>query len=182
MIAGVDEAGRGPLAGPVVASAVILGPEISGLNDSKKLTAKRRAVLFEKITQGSLAWSFATASVGEIDSINILQATKLAMQRAVWALQKTPSKVLVDGSHTIEIAMPCEAVIKGDQKEQCIMAASIVAKHIRDQMMACLALRYPQYGFLQHKGYPTKLHRQMIEEFGHSGVHRLSFGRGKTVC
>lgn len=174
MIAGVDEAGRGPLAGPVVASAVILTQPIPGLNDSKRLTPRKRAILFGEITRSAI-WSFAVSSPMEIDQLNIRQATLLAMRRSVHALQSCPDQVLVDGCDTIDVGLPCEAIIKGDAKEPAIMAASIIAKEIRDRMMLLLSIRYPQYGFDQHAGYPTKHHMSMLSEHGVSKVHRLSY-------
>jgi len=175
IIAGVDEAGRGPLAGPVVAAAVILEQPILGLNDSKKLTRLKRAQLFSVITKESRAWSFAVGSVAEIDRVNILQATKLAMARAVNQLLIVPDKVLVDGRDTIDIPMPCQAIVKGDQKELAIMAASIVAKHIRDHIMDAMSQRYPGYGFHTHAGYGTVKHRAAIGALGVLPHHRKSF-------
>jgi ribonuclease HII len=177
-IAGVDEAGRGPLAGPVIAAAVILNPAhpIAGLADSKKLTEKRRDFLFAQIRQHALAWSVARATVAEIDEINILQASLLAMQRAVSRLKIAPSKVIVDGNHCPLFACEAEAIIKGDQTEPAISAASIVAKVLRDRLMQMLHRRYPQYGFAGHKGYPTGAHIAALQEHGISRVHRLTFG------
>jgi ribonuclease HII len=178
LIAGVDEAGRGPLAGPVIAAAVILDPRhsIQGLADSKKLTEKRREKLFMEIRQHALAWSVARATTAEIDEINILQASLLAMQRAVAKLKIAPVKVLVDGNRSP--IFPCEsvAIIKGDQTEPAISAASIVAKVLRDRLMMMLHRRYPQYGFDGHKGYPTGAHVEALRQHGVSRVHRLSFG------
>ncbi len=178
LIAGVDEAGRGPLAGPVIAAAVILDPRrpIQGLADSKKLTEKRREKLFLEIRQHALAWSVARATTAEIDEINILQASLLAMQRAVAKLKIAPVKVLVDGNRSP--IFPCEsvAIIKGDQTEPAISAASIVAKVLRDRLMMMLHRRYPQYGFDGHKGYPTGAHVEALRQHGVSRVHRLSFG------
>lgn len=178
MIAGVDEAGRGPLAGPVVAAAVILLQPINGLNDSKKLTKSKRAQLFSQITQNAY-WAYATGSVDEIDSINILNATKLAMKRSILALPGSPSKVLIDGRDIVECGIPAEAIIKGDQKESCIMAASIVAKHVRDLMMESISYRHPEYGFAKHAGYPTAMHKEMIRLHGKTPYHRKSFCRDK---
>lgn len=177
MIAGVDEAGRGPLAGPVIAAAVILKKEIPGLNDSKLLSESKRKILFRIITSSASAWSYAASNSQEIDDINIRQATLLAMKRSIFALQVKPSKVLIDGRDTIDVPYPCEAIIKGDQKEQCIMAASIIAKTIRDDIMRMLALSYPMYGFEKHAGYPTKKHREMIDVYGRCIHHRISFGK-----
>lgn len=177
LIAGVDEAGRGPLAGPVVAAAVILDPRrpIAGLADSKKLTQKKREQLFEEIRCHALAWSVARASVREIDQINILQASLLAMQRAVQSLKIMPQLVLVDGQHSPLFACPSQAIIKGDQTEAAISAASIVAKVLRDRLMLLLDKKYPQYGFAKHKGYPTASHIQALQTHGAARVHRYSF-------
>lgn len=176
-IAGVDEAGRGPLAGPVVAAAVILDPRkpIKGLNDSKQLTEKKREALFQEIRQNALAWSVARARVNEIDTINILQATFLAMQRAVASLAVTPSFALVDGNMCPKFICPARAIIKGDETEPAISAASIVAKVLRDRLMLMLDKKYPHYGFAKHKGYATALHMQALRAFGASRVHRRSF-------
>ena len=174
----VDEAARGPLAGPVIAAAVILDPAhpIAGLADSKKLTEKRRDLLFAEIRQHALAWSVARATVAEIDEINILQASLLAMQRAVSSLKIAPGKVIVDGNHCPLFPCEAEAIIKGDQTEPAISAASIVAKVLRDRYMQMLHRRYPQYGFAGHKGYPTSAHVHALQEHGISRVHRLTFG------
>lgn len=177
LIAGVDEAGRGPLAGPVVAAAVIL-PEhyiLEGLTDSKKLSEKKRIALDLEIKQQALAWSIAEASVSEIDSINILQASLLAMQRAVQMLSINPGRVLVDGIHAPKLAQAVECIIKGDLIEPCISAASILAKQARDQMMRELDKEFPQYGFAQHKAYPTVKHRQALQQYGACQAHRRSF-------
>lgn len=178
LIAGVDEAGRGPLAGPVIAAAVILDPAhpIEGLADSKKLTEKRRERLFDEIRQHALAWSVARATVTEIDEMNILQASLLAMQRAVAKLKMAPQKVLVDGNRCPRFACPAEAIIRGDQTEPAISAASIVAKVLRDRLMMLLDRRYPQYGFAGHKGYPTASHIEALRRHGVSRIHRLTFG------
>lgn len=183
LIAGVDEAGRGPLAGPVIAAAVILDPNnpIEGLADSKKLTQKRREKLFEEIRAKALAWSVARATVPEIDDINILQASMLAMQRAVAKLNLPPTKVLVDGNRCPQFACPAEAIVKGDQKEAAISAASIVAKVLRDRLMLFLHKRYPQYNFAGHKGYPTAAHVAALKEHGVSRVHRLSFAPVRDI-
>lgn len=178
MIVGVDEAGRGPLAGPVVASAVVLAQPIMGLNDSKKLSKKRREALFYEITQKA-HWSYATSSVIEIETINILQATRLAMKRAVEALSVPITHVYIDGRDTIDIDYPMTALVRGDQKEPAIMAASIVAKYIRDQMLELLSYAYPEYGFDQHAGYATRLHKSMIKLQGLTHHHRKSFCRDK---
>ena len=179
MIAGVDEAGRGPLAGPVVAACVVLYHPIEGLNDSKKLSKAKIHKLFPLITQNAY-WAYATGSIAEIDRINILNATKLAMQRSVAALSITPHKVLIDGRDVVATGLPTEAIIKGDQKEQCIMAASIVAKYMRDCIMAAMAIRYPEYGFEKHAGYPTAFHKEMIRLHGITALHRKSFCREKA--
>lgn len=178
LIAGVDEAGRGPLAGPVIAAAVILHPHrpIAGLADSKKLTEKRREQLFNEIRANALAWSVARSTRDEIDKINILQASMLAMQRAVSNLKIAPVKVLVDGNRSPIFACASEAIIKGDQTEPAISAASIVAKVLRDRLMHLLDKYYPQYGLAGHKGYPTAAHVEALRQHGVSRIHRLSFG------
>ena len=178
LICGVDEAGRGPLAGPVVAAAVILDPQqpIAGLNDSKKLTAARREMLAVEIREKALAWAVAEASVQEIDRINILQASLLAMQRAVSGLSLMPEKALVDGNKCPVLACPVEAIVGGDGKLAAIAAASILAKTVRDAQMQELHVLYPQYGFDRHKGYPTALHLAALREHGISPVHRRSYG------
>ena len=178
LICGVDEAGRGPLAGPVVAAAVILDPRqpIDGLNDSKKLTAARREMLAVEIREKALAWAVAEASVQEIDRINILQASLLAMQRAVSGLSLMPEKALVDGNKCPVLACPVEAIVGGDGKLAAIAAASILAKTVRDALMQDLHVLYPQYGFDRHKGYPTALHLAALREHGISPVHRRSYG------
>ena len=177
LICGVDEAGRGPLAGAVYAAAVILDPAhpISGLADSKTLSEKKRDQLAPLIRQHALAWAVATASVEEIDQINILQASLLAMQRAVEALTLAPHRVLVDGLYTPAIAYAAEAIIKGDSKVPAIAAASILAKTARDAEMCQLDVLYPHYAFAQHKGYPTALHMERLALHGVSPVHRRSF-------
>ena len=176
-VAGVDEAGRGPLAGPVVAGAVILDAEkpIAGLKDSKCLSASRREVLFDEIQEKALAWSVAYASVEEIDSINILQATLLAMQRAVDALWPTAEYVLVDGNRCPQLSCPARAIIKGDSRVAAISAASIMAKVTRDREMQALDEMYPGYGLAQHKGYPSKAHIEALQELGVTPVHRRSY-------
>lgn len=178
LVCGIDEAGRGPLAGPVVAAAVILDPErpIVGLNDSKKLSEKKRDALAEIIRERALAWAVAEATVEEIDRLNILQATMLAMQRAVAALQVSAESALVDGNRCPKLDIPCEAVVKGDGKIASIAAASILAKTVRDAGMLVLHGQYPQYGFDRHMGYPTAAHFAALEEHGASPVHRRSFG------
>lgn len=179
LICGVDEVGRGPLAGPVVAAAVILDPTrpIEGLNDSKKLTERRRNQLAEQIREHALAWAIGRAEVVEIDQINILQATFLAMRRAVEALPDTPLKALVDGNR-IPPGLPCQAqaIIGGDGSEPAISAASILAKVSRDAEMVALDAVYPGYGLAGHKGYPTKVHVEALHALGVTPVHRRSFG------
>ncbi|CAH0990699.1 Ribonuclease HII [Sinobacterium norvegicum] len=178
LIAGVDEVGRGPLAGDVVTAAVILDPAkpIVGLNDSKKLTEKKRESLFDEIQQKALCWSVGRASVAEIDQLNILQATMLAMTRAVEGLAIEPGKVLVDGNRTPVWRYDSEAIVKGDGKVAEISAASIIAKVTRDREMVALDRRHPEYGFAGHKGYPTKQHLQAIADHGVLVEHRRSFG------
>lgn len=178
LIAGVDEAGRGPLAGPVIAAAVILDPTrpIEGLADSKKLTERQREKLFEIIRKQALVWSVARATPKEIDDINILQASLLAMQRAVEKLSIQPQLALVDGNKCPKLSIPVQAIVRGDQTEPAISAASIVAKVLRDRFMQLLDRKYPQYGFAKHKGYPTAAHIAAIQATGVSRVHRLSFG------
>lgn len=177
VICGVDEAGRGPLAGPVYAAAVILpmGCEIEGLNDSKKLSEKKRDLLFDIIKEKAAAWSVASASVEEIEEFNILQATFLAMRRAVEGLQISPELALVDGNQAPP--MPCDVrtVIKGDANSASIAAASILAKVSRDRYMLEVDAKVPQYCFAKHKGYGTALHYEKIREFGISEYHRPSF-------
>lgn len=177
LVCGVDEAGRGPLAGPVVAAAVILDPNnpIDGLDDSKRLSAKRRERLRAEICAKALAWSVAEASVKEIDAINILQASMLAMQRAVDALSVRPVRALIDGNRCPKLACEVEAIVGGDGKIEAIAAASILAKTTRDAGMSDLHRCYPQYGFDRHMGYPTALHLQALREHGPCPVHRRSF-------
>ncbi|MFC3093157.1 ribonuclease HII [Alteromonas sediminis] len=178
MIAGVDEVGRGPLVGDVVTAAVILDPKqpIEGLNDSKKLSEKKRILLDAEIRQKALAWSIGRASPAEIDSINILHATMLAMKRAVDGLTVRPHHVLVDGNRVPEWAYSSEAVVKGDALYPQISAASIIAKVARDNDMVELDKQYPQFGFASHKGYPTKAHFAAIDAYGVLTCHRQSFG------
>lgn len=177
LVCGTDEAGRGPLAGGVYAAAVMLDPArpIAGLADSKKLTPQRRTELALLIRERSLAWSVATASVMEIDSINILRASLLAMQRAVERLTVTPEELLVDGLYCPRVNMPARAIVKGDATVPEISAASILAKVARDEEMLMLAARYPQYGFERNKGYPTPDHLSALQRFGATDVHRRSF-------
>jgi ribonuclease HII len=177
ILAGVDEVGRGPLAGPVIAAAVILDPArpIGGLRDSKKLTAPRRAELAEIIESQALAVGIGRAEVEEIDALNILRATLLAMERAVAGLALQPDVVYVDGNIIPSLAMPAVAVIGGDDRVASISAASIVAKVIRDREMDRAAAHYPNYGFEKHKGYATAAHLEALERFGPSPLHRRSF-------
>ena len=177
LICGVDEAGRGPLAGAVYAAAVILDSArpISGLADSKKLSECRRQVLAEAIKQNALAWAIAFADVEEIDRINILQASLLAMRRAIEGLKVMPQRVMVDGLHCPKVSFPTEAIVKGDSKVAAISAASILAKTARDEEMRRLDRLYPQYAFARHKGYPTAEHVQLLEIYGVSDVHRRSY-------
>lgn len=176
-VAGVDEAGRGPLAGPVVAAAVILDPErpIAGLADSKILGEDQREVLAGQIREASLAWAVARAEAAEIDELNILQASLLAMRRAVAGLYPPPDSVLVDGRHLPELPMPGEAVVRGDARVASIGAASILAKVARDGWMKELGRAYPDYGFGRHKGYPTPQHLAALRERGVTSEHRRSF-------
>ncbi|MEG0939795.1 MAG: ribonuclease HII [Comamonas sp.] len=177
LVAGVDEAGRGPLAGPVVAAAVILDDmkPIAGLNDSKKLTANRREVLYDEIRAKALCFCIAQASVQEIDEINILQATMLAMRRAVMGLRLKPVLVLVDGNQLPQIDVQAEAIVKGDSLVQAISAASILAKVTRDRWCERLDAQYPQYGFAGHKGYGTAAHLAALRTHGATAEHRRSF-------
>lgn len=177
LIAGVDEVGRGPLAGPVVAAAVILDPErpIEGLADSKQLSEKRREYLSELILERALAWSIARAEVEEIDRINILQASLLAMQRAVLALNPLAELVLVDGNRCPRLPCPAQAVVKGDSRVAAISAASIIAKVARDREMVELDLKYPGYGLARHKGYPSRQHIEALQALGVTPIHRRSY-------
>lgn len=187
LICGVDEAGRGPLAGAVFAAAVILDPThaIPGLADSKQLTEKKRDALAIEIKQHALAWAIASSSVEEIDRINILQASLLAMQRAIEMLQQqfgiTPDLVQIDGNKTPQIDLHCEAIIKGDSKVQAISAASILAKTARDADLYALDKQYPKYGFAKHKGYPTAEHLLLLKQHGVSEVHRKSYAPVKLL-
>jgi len=177
LIAGVDEVGRGPLAGPVVAAAVILDPEqpIDGLADSKKLSETRRNKLDVEIREKALSWALGRAEREEIDEINILHASLLAMKRAVEALSITPQHAQIDGNRCPELTCSSEAIIKGDQKIACISAASIIAKVARDTEMVAMDAEYPGYGFASHKGYPTKVHMQALSDLGVTPIHRRSF-------
>ena len=177
LICGVDEAGRGPLAGPVSAAAVILDEAnpIPGLADSKKLSERKRDLLAPLIRERALAWAVAYADVGEIDRLNILQATLLAMRRAVLALHIRPQQVLVDGLYCPQTGIPSQAIVKGDSKVAAISAASILAKTARDELMLKLHDEFPHYGFADHKGYPTEVHLAALRTHGVSEVHRKSF-------
>ena len=177
LLCGMDEAGRGPLAGDVFAAAVILAPDtvIEGINDSKKLTEKKREKLFDEIKEKALYWSIKTASVEEIEQLNILNCAMLAMKRAAESLGVTPDMALADGNKTPQLSCPVQFVIKGDAKSQSIAAASILAKVARDRYMKEMALKYPQYSFEKHKGYGTKAHYQALDEYGPSEIHRMSF-------
>ena len=178
-LCGVDEAGRGPLAGPVYAAACILplGLEIPGLNDSKKLTEKKREALYDQITDAALSYGIAFATVEEIESLNILRATFLAMNRAIGMLKQKPALCLIDGNRSAGISVPCRCIIKGDALCADIAAASILAKVTRDRCMLELAERYPEYGFEKHKGYGTAAHYEALRQYGPSPVHRPSFLR-----
>ncbi|CAH8216364.1 ribonuclease HII [Vibrio aestuarianus] len=183
LIAGVDEVGRGPLVGDVVTAAVILDPSnpIAGLNDSKKLSEKKRLALFPEIQQKALAWSIGRCSPAEIDELNILQATMVAMQRAIAGLHIQPDLALIDGNRVPKLPMDGVAVVKGDMRVAEISAASIIAKVVRDQEMEVLDKQHPQFGFAQHKGYPTKAHFAAIEQYGVIAEHRKSFKPVKRV-
>ena len=178
LVAGVDEVGRGPLCGAVVTAAVILDPArpILGLNDSKKLTEARRELLFDEICEKALSWCIARAEVEEIDQLNILHATMLAMQRAVAGLHITPRLALIVGNRCPQLAVPSAAVVKGDSKVPAIAAASILAKVSRDREMQALDRQYPGYGIAGHKGYPTAVHLEALQRLGPTPVHRRSFG------
>ena len=183
MMAGVDEVGRGPLAGPVIAAAVILDPEnpIQGLMDSKKISEKKRILLAKEIREKALSWAIGRAENDEIDSINILQASLLAMKRAIESLSIMPELVLVDGIYRPVVDCKVEPIVKGDSKVAAISAASIIAKVARDNEMVALDDPYPGYGFSQHKGYPTKMHINALKELGVSSIHRKSFSPVKRL-
>ena len=195
IICGADEAGRGPLAGAVYAAAVVLNPQrpILGLADSKKLSEKKRNLLSIDIKEQALAWAIASSSVEEIDNINILQASLLAMKRAIDEVEEQLKKLLntsdmldrllvkVDGNQCPKIHLPCEAIVKGDSKVAEISAASILAKTARDAELYALDIQYPQYGFAQHKGYPTRYHLEMLAKHGVSPIHRLSYAPVKKL-
>lgn len=176
-ICGVDEAGRGPLAGPVCAGAVILpqGLEIPGLNDSKKLTDKKRRELYPIIKEQAIAWGIGFASHEEIDELNILQATYLAMNRAIQALEGKADFALIDGNRAKDFGIPLKTVVKGDSLSASIAAASVLAKVARDDIMLEMAKEYPEYGFEVHKGYGTKQHYEALRQHGHCPIHRMSF-------
>ena len=186
-VCGVDEAGRGPLVGAVVAGAVVLDPNnpIEGLKDSKKLTAVRREHLYEQIMEKAKAWGVGEASPAEIDEINILQATMLAMRRAIEDLTTRlgawPDKALIDGNRCPELPIAAEAIVKGDAKEPAISAASIIAKVTRDRQMMSLHEQHPEYGFAQHMGYPTEAHFAALKQFGACEQHRRSFSPVRKV-
>jgi ribonuclease HII len=177
LIAGVDEAGRGPLAGPVVVAAVILDGrfEWASLDDSKRVAPARRERLFEEIQARALAWSIVEIGPADVDRLNILQATLWGMQRAVAALRPAPARVLVDGNCTPRLPCPAQAIVQGDRLEPAISAASILAKVARDRIMAAMHGVYPEYGFDRHKGYPTPEHFARLEQFGPCAIHRRSF-------
>jgi ribonuclease HII len=183
-VAGVDEAGRGPLAGPVVAAAVILHPgrPIEGLQDSKKLSAARRDYLYEQICDRAMAWATGSASVAEIDSLNILQAAMLAMQRAVAGLDPAAEHALIDGNRCPDLACPVRAIVRGDSLVAAISAASILAKVTRDREMLAMDKDYPGYGFASHKGYPSRAHLDALERLGVLPVHRLSFAPVRRIA
>ncbi len=180
-ICGVDEAGRGPLAGPVYAAAVILpyGENIEGLNDSKKLSEKKREELFDIIIQKAVGYGIACAEVEEIEEINILNASFLAMRRAIEQISPLPDFALIDGNMVRNIPVRAKSVVKGDSLSASIAAASILAKVSRDRLLKEYDEKYPQYGFSKHKGYPTKAHYEAIEKFGPCPIHRLSFLKGR---
>ena len=183
LVAGVDEVGRGPLAGPVVTAAVILDPNrpIEGLADSKAMSEKKRERLFDEIKEKALAWAIGRCEVEEIDELNILQATMVAMQRAVAGLTPQPEHVMVDGNRCPRLPCSCEFVIKGDSKVPAISAASILAKVSRDREMVELDSQYPGYGLAGHKGYPTKIHIEALQTLGVTPIHRRSFGPVRRI-
>ena len=181
LVCGTDEAGRGPLCGPVVAAACILPRDydLPYLNDSKKVTPRRRDILYDLICQEAVAWSVAWAEAEEIDQINILNARMLAMERAIQGLSVKPDLALIDGNRSTGITVPNQTVVKGDEKSASIAAASILAKVARDRYMVQMAQVDPQYAFERHKGYPTKLHYERLEEYGPCPIHRLTFLKEK---
>lgn len=180
MIAGVDEVGRGPLAGPVIAAAVILEHPIAGVMDSKCLSPKKRQALALLIQEQAQAFAFGRVEPHDIDHLNIHQATLLAMQRAVWALPLVPTEILVDGAHRPQFTISCTAIIKGDSLIHQISAASIIAKVLRDEEMERMEEIYPGYGFAAHKGYPTEQHRKALQQLGPCPIHRMSFAPVKN--
>jgi len=182
-VCGVDEAGRGPLAGPVVAAAVILDPNkpIQGIGDSKKISDKKRRELYPIIKQKAKAWAIAEASPSEIDQINILQASLLAMKRAIESLPIKAEHALIDGNKAPTLSISCTCIVKGDEKETSIGAASILAKVYRDELLVKMDKEYPQYQFAKHKGYPTKLHKELLIRHGPCKEHRQSFKPVKEV-
>jgi ribonuclease HII len=182
-VAGVDEAGRGPLAGPVVAAAVILDPDrpVAGLQDSKRLSAARREALYDQICDTAMAWATGSASVEEIDRLNILQATMLAMQRAVTGLEPAAEHALIDGNRCPDLVCPARAIVRGDSLVAAISAASILAKVTRDRIMLALDENYPGYGFAGHKGYPSKAHLDALERLGVLPVHRRTFAPVRRI-
>lgn len=178
IVCGVDEAGRGPLAGPVCAAAVILAPDtvIEGLDDSKKLSEKKREMLFDVITEKAISFSVAYGTLEEIERLNILEATFLAMNRAIDGLSVKPRFALIDGNRVPKnIKIPCETIVKGDSKSMSVAAASVLAKVTRDRLMLDFDSKYPQYDFKKHKGYGTKEHTELIRKYGPCEIHRLSF-------
>jgi ribonuclease HII len=183
VVAGVDEVGRGPLCGDVVTAAVILDPSrpIQGLNDSKKLSEKKRDLLYAEICEKAVAWSIGRATVDEIDQLNILQATMLAMQRAVQGLSVTPTLVLIDGNRCPSLPMRAEAIIKGDGLIAEISAASVLAKVVRDREMQSADLLYPGYGIAGHKGYPSPVHLEALSRLGATPIHRKTFGPVRKI-
>jgi ribonuclease HII len=182
LVAGVDEVGRGPLAGAVVAAAVILREPIAGLRDSKALSAKKREYLSEVIIAEAACYAYGRVEADEIDVINIHKASLLAMKRAIEALSIQPTRVLVDGLYCPEISIPCEAIVKGDTSIDEIKAASILAKVLRDEEMIRLDAEYPGYGFAEHKGYPTVKHREALKRLGPLSIHRRSFAPVRVAC
>ena len=183
LIAGIDEVGRGPLAGPVVAAAVILpnNHNLPGLTDSKLMTERKRESLFGQIKDTAIAFAIGRADIDEIDRLNILQASLLAMQRAVEALAIVPDRIVVDGLYCPKVAMPAEAIVKGDKSVPAISAAAVLAKVTRDAEMIVLDDHYPGYGFASHKGYPSRQHLQALQELGVSPIHRRSFAPVRRV-
>jgi ribonuclease HII len=179
LMAGVDEVGRGPIAGPVVTAAVILAEPIEGLRDSKLLSAKKRVQFAEEIQKRAISFAYGRAEVEEIDQLNIHHATLLAMKRAVEALSIQPSEVMIDGLFAPKLAMPCQTIVKGDSLIYQISAASILAKVLRDAEMETMDALYPGYDFAKHKGYPTEKHRDAVKRLGASPIHRRSFAYGR---